>query len=216
MKDLVAATGLPRTTIHYYLREGVLPSPTKISANSARYGAEHVERLSLIRALRSTDLGPYSIDQIREILRMVDEGVDPVVASVTFASGLRTGADELAPPGDTAADLAAAAEVSEATVAALVDAGLLIAGPGGGFEAADVVAARSYERILHLTDLEAGDLAPIGDLVHELARYEDTISRVAVARSTGAKNAARGQDLDRMFQSVHRYLIIRHRSRGPE
>jgi DNA-binding transcriptional MerR regulator len=215
MKDLVAASGLPRTTIHYYLRVGVLPPPLKTSANSARYSEEHIERLDLIRALRSTELGPFSIEHVQEILRMVDEGVDPLVASVTLTSGLRTGHEDLVPQGGSAADLAAAAEVPETTIDALVAAGLLIEAPGGRFDAPDVLAARSYRRILELTGLHAEDLAPIGDLLHELARYEDTISRVAASRSSGAEGVAREQNLERMFQSVHRYLIIRHRSAGP-
>lgn len=216
MKDLVAASGLPRTTIHYYLREGVLPPPVKTSANAARYGPEHLERLALIRSLRSTELGPYSMAQIGAILRMVDGGVDPVVASASFASGLSSELEDLLPPGSSGEDLATASGVPEATVGALIDAGLLAEAPGGGFNAADALVTRSYSAILERTGLEVGDLVPIRDLLRELARYEETISRVAAARSESEDDASAEQNLDRMFQSVHRYLIIRHRSDSPE
>jgi len=212
MRDLAEVSGLPRTTIHYYLREGLLAPPDKSAANTGVYGPEHVERLCLIRALRTTELGPFTMRQIREILALVDDGVDPGLAVVRYVSG-DTGQET----GNlTLNEVSAETGLPPDTAKRLVSSGLIVANAGGTLDGADLSAARSYARILELTGLEPEDLAPIGDLIHELTRYEETISRVAAARVAEDEQAGRLRDLHRMFQSVHQYLIIRHRSAGQE
>jgi hypothetical protein len=42
MRDIVRETGLPRSTIHFYLAEGRPPPPTKTGRNTALYSWEHV------------------------------------------------------------------------------------------------------------------------------------------------------------------------------
>lgn len=58
MAELVRRSGVARETIHYYLREGLLPDPEKTARNNALYNDQHVRRLSLIRALREEHLLP--------------------------------------------------------------------------------------------------------------------------------------------------------------
>lgn len=58
MAELVRRSGVTRETIHYYLREGLLPRPEKTARNTALYNEEHVRRLSLIRSLREQHLLP--------------------------------------------------------------------------------------------------------------------------------------------------------------
>lgn len=210
MRELAEVSGLPRTTIHYYMREGLLPPPDKSATNTGVYGPDHVERLSLIRALRGPELGPFAMRQVREILALVDDGMDPGLAAVTHLSG---------DPGHptrrfTAEEAADETSLPVETMTRLVGAGLVVASPEGTLDGADLSIARCYAGILDGTGLEPEDLAPIGDLIHELARYEETITRVAVARVGEDEQAARVRDLRRMFQSVHQYLIIRHRSEG--
>lgn len=67
ISDLVERTGVRRETIHFYLREGLLPRPAKAGRNMAYYDEEHVERLNLIKRLQSEKYLP--LDVIRRILR---------------------------------------------------------------------------------------------------------------------------------------------------
>jgi len=53
ISDLVAKTGMPKSTILYYLREGLLPEAKKIKSNVHRYNDEHVELLKYIRYMKS-------------------------------------------------------------------------------------------------------------------------------------------------------------------
>ena len=52
ISDLVRITGLPRSTIHYYLDEGLLSQPQRTGKTMAYYHLGHVEELKKIRRLQ--------------------------------------------------------------------------------------------------------------------------------------------------------------------
>ena len=65
IKDLEDYTGVPRRTIHFYVKEGLIPPPDG-AGRGAYYGMDHAEALVLITALKgSTHL---RLEGIREIL----------------------------------------------------------------------------------------------------------------------------------------------------
>ena len=65
--QLVKKTGIPKETIHFYLREGLLPKPRKAGVNSAEYGDAHLEQLMLVKDLRENYYLP--IAEIKKILK---------------------------------------------------------------------------------------------------------------------------------------------------
>ncbi|MCV0387575.1 MAG: helix-turn-helix domain-containing protein [Nitrobacter sp.] len=64
---LAKAASTKVVTIHYYERIGLLPRPPRTSGNYRSYDHEHVSRLRFIRRCR--DLG-FTLDQIRDLLRL--------------------------------------------------------------------------------------------------------------------------------------------------
>jgi AcrR family transcriptional regulator len=64
--DLVAVTGVPPATVHYYLRHGLLPQPKRASASRFLYDERHEKGLRLIRMLR--ERRGLSLDMIRRIM----------------------------------------------------------------------------------------------------------------------------------------------------
>jgi DNA-binding transcriptional MerR regulator len=66
MAELAARSGVSRETIHFYLREGLLPRPRKGGRTVAYYGADHLDRLRLIRRLREEKYLPLAV--IRRLL----------------------------------------------------------------------------------------------------------------------------------------------------
>ena len=58
--ELVARTGVPRATIHAYLRKGLLPRPRRASAVRFAYDERHIRALQLIRSLRDHRHVPLS------------------------------------------------------------------------------------------------------------------------------------------------------------
>ena len=70
MAELSSTSGVPVATIKYYVREKLLPSGESESANQAFYGAAHIDRLRLIRAL--IDVGGLSVASARSVLEAID------------------------------------------------------------------------------------------------------------------------------------------------
>ena len=124
MKQLVDLTAINRQTIHFYLREGVLPPPvTGAGTRNARYSDRHRELLELVRALREEE--GLSLESIRD--RFESAGFDP--ALVRRPS--RDPARPLPDPAEVAAEplleteLAGAASVPESMVAEMIAAGAI-------------------------------------------------------------------------------------------
>ena len=68
---LARRTGVGIETIRYYERRHLLPAPPRTAGGHRLYRGEHVKRLIFIR--RSRALG-FSLDEIRTLLRLVDDG----------------------------------------------------------------------------------------------------------------------------------------------
>ena len=67
MKRLAAETGVPKGTIQYYVKEGLIPKPVKTHANMAYYTQEHVDAIRLVKELQSKRFLPLSV--IRQMVR---------------------------------------------------------------------------------------------------------------------------------------------------
>ena len=61
ISGLEKATGVPRTTIHFYMREGLLPPPQKTGRSFAYYSDRHVDLLREILQLKERGLGLQDI-----------------------------------------------------------------------------------------------------------------------------------------------------------
>lgn len=70
MAEFSTTSGIPMATIKYYLREKLLPAGESETANQASYGAGHLDRLRLIRAL--IDVGGLSVASARRVLEAID------------------------------------------------------------------------------------------------------------------------------------------------
>ena len=74
ISELAARAGVEKSTVQYYLREGLLPPPAaKPHRNMAYYSSDTVERIKLIRELQSRRFLPLS--QIKKLLED-HEGID--------------------------------------------------------------------------------------------------------------------------------------------
>ncbi len=67
---LARQTGTKVETIRFYEKSGLLPQPSRTEGNYRAYEQDHLNRLSFIR--RARDLG-FSLDQIREFLKLADD-----------------------------------------------------------------------------------------------------------------------------------------------
>ena len=66
MAELTDRTGVPASTVHHYIRRGLLPPAARISTKQFLYGPEHVDALLVIRDLRRRQR--LSLTKIAEVL----------------------------------------------------------------------------------------------------------------------------------------------------
>jgi DNA-binding transcriptional MerR regulator len=71
VSELSDRSGVPLSTIKFYIREGLLPRGESTASNQARYAKTHLERLALIRALR--EVCGLGIDAVRRVLTALDD-----------------------------------------------------------------------------------------------------------------------------------------------
>lgn len=162
ISQLARAAGVPPQTIHYYLRAGLLPPPTKTAPNMAYYGPEYVEEIRLIKELQETRYLPLSV--IKLLLEAKRQGKD-----ISQLDGMRVGLEEvfrpLGPEEElepvAVAELVAVSGLPTSTIEELEEAGLL--SPTGSssdkrYDGFDVRIARSVKTLLDL-GLAPSDLA---------------------------------------------------------
>jgi len=53
ISELVKKTNVPKSTILYYIREGLLPEAKKLKSNVHRYNDEHIELINYILYMKS-------------------------------------------------------------------------------------------------------------------------------------------------------------------
>ena len=188
MQELARQSGLPRTAIHHYVREGLLPPAHKTAPNAARYEQAHLDRLELISRLRSDDGDgrPLSIPEIHRVLEHVDAGAELRVAVRLVEEGVEPTPTE-GGTWRTPAELAAAAGLATGFVEALVAAELV----GGGrdeapFTPADLLVARACEAACANPGVEPPDLTPLADLLREVGNYSATLADVHAARAAAS------------------------------
>lgn len=61
MKQLSAASGVPKGTIQFYINEGLIPRPTKTHANMAYYNESHLNAIRLVKELQQKRFLPLSV-----------------------------------------------------------------------------------------------------------------------------------------------------------
>lgn len=169
MRELSERSGLPRTTIHHYIREGLLPPARKTAPNAALYGEDHLERLRLVTRLRAEDGEALSIPEVRRVAELIDAGYDE-------AAAVRLVLEEIEPTG-TGGD-----GPSPAVAEALARAGLVSTADPGSMSAGDLLVSVACEAVCSDRGVEPSDLAPLADLIREVGNYSTTLTEVGEAR----------------------------------
>jgi DNA-binding transcriptional MerR regulator len=73
ISELVALTDVPKSTILYYIREGLLPQAKKLKSNVHRYSDEHVELIKYIKYMQQ-EMGS-SNEQIKIALEQKNQSL---------------------------------------------------------------------------------------------------------------------------------------------
>jgi len=76
ISDLESATGIPKSTIRYYVREGLIAPHIKTGKTMAYYTEDEVKRLELIKRLREEEKMPIKFIKA-ELANLEEEGAQP-------------------------------------------------------------------------------------------------------------------------------------------
>lgn len=81
--ELARRAGSNLETVRYYEKAGLLPEPPRTKAGYRTYDGSHERRLRFV--LRARELG-FSLVEIRELLRLVDERNQPCAEAAAVAT----------------------------------------------------------------------------------------------------------------------------------
>jgi len=126
MRDVCARTGLARSTIHHYIREGVLPKPEKTGRNTAWYDEDFVRRAQLVKTLQEKTHMPLA--SIRDTLNGMPNAAVDTIDPDRFTGVTRTIADSLRLASErelSRAELIERSGLSPAILDGLATAGLI-------------------------------------------------------------------------------------------
>lgn len=132
MKELTAATGLPKSAILHYVAQGLLPEPARTSRNMAYYHPACVDKIEFIKAMQEQYAFPLS--KIRLLLSRRDEGAD-VAPLVQLSATVFGNADS---PPLSEAEFCRATGFRPGQVRKLVQCGILVPLEKGKYNQQDV------------------------------------------------------------------------------
>jgi DNA-binding transcriptional MerR regulator len=214
MRELEKASGVGRETIRYYIREGLLPEPSRVSRNSAFYSDDHIYRLRAIKRMQEERFLPLAV--IRALLEAEDGDrwlapeAFPMLDSM-LAARLGDGAARV-----TLAQLAEQMEGGRDGVDRLLAIGMISADAAGTVSSRDAAIARS------ISDLaEIGFTEELGFAGEQMRFYMDFIEwvtnqemRLFLERTAGQVGEAKALDMAERGVSVVNELLSQLRTRA--
>jgi len=229
MREVEVRTGLPRSTVHLYVRQGLLPQPTRTRRNQAFYDEEFVRRAKLVKALQSKARMPLS--SIRKALQKVPQGAARAIDPEHVVDVARRISDtlELAWDADVEKrELLRTTPIRARDLAALEAAGLIEGRKLGGqivYAPADARIALAYARIAEFYRAAAPNTAEdeylpsqsllraYGKRLAELARAETqelvrTAELLAVVESGGFTSRMSGA-VGELILAIHRRQFLK-------
>ena len=202
MKDLVAATDIPKSTILLYVNKGLLPQPVRPVSNVAYYHPDCVERIAFIRRIQSSHRLPLAA--IKGLLKEMDKGKD-INTLLDLQTLLFAG------EGDKRLDAEGLAEASGLTagqVDALVSARLLVPLEDGRFDREDVAVAKLLKTGLQL-GFQIEELIFYPRLADQMVQNELDLRLRHTSDLTFDEDAALTLEMTHVARGLRTYIIDR-------
>lgn len=202
MRDLMIITGLPKSTLLYYVEQGLLPAPVKTSPNMAYYDRSCVERAAFIRDMQTRHRLP--LDKIRNLLGMRDRGqeVTPLMDLLHIVFG------ESSEPLMDMKALCAASGLTPAQVKGLRRARLLLPLSEDGFDQQDLAAAMQYAGGLS-RGLTPRDMSFYPELGQQIVDHEMGLRRRLTRDLPMEQDAALTMGMVQAARATRAYVIDR-------
>ncbi len=211
MKELVAETGVPKSTILYYVNQGLLPEPVKTSQNMAYYDSQCITRIRYIQNLQRRHR--LSLSEIRQMMESygqeADFSIHVELNDIIFGASRP---DELLDE----AGFCRATGLTSGQLRELLQNRLMMPLAKGQFDKDDVVMGKTYARIL-ADDLRVEELTYYVALGEKIVEQEMKIRRRMTHHLPHEEDAALSMELVRYARMTRSYIIDRlfqHRIAG--
>ena len=201
MKELVAATGVAKSTILLYVNTGLLPQPVRTQPNMAYYHPLCIERVGFIKHVQKRHRLP--LKAIKGLIREMDRGRD-VTALVALQADLFGAHGKQI----SKAAFCRTTGLDAAQTDALCRARLLIPMADGHFDAEDLAIGRQLKKGLDL-GVSIEMLAFYPEMADRIVEKEIVLRRRHTKRLAYEQDAALTLELTRMARSLRAYVIDR-------
>lgn len=202
MKDLKEKTGLPSSTINYYLRNDLLPEPVKTGRNMAWYHPSTVSRINLIKKLQEKNR--LTISEIKDVVNGMIKPDDLYVMETLheFVFG------EISSNLYTREEVAEKTGLSEEEIEDLLVQRILIPAASHMFDDSDLFAAQSFARLKKF-DLKVSDLKYYADAAEFVAKKEMGLRKKVTHHIPPEKNAEITYELTDIARKFRTYIFER-------
>ncbi len=201
MKELVNASGAPKSTILLYVKQGLLPKPVKTSPNMAYYDPICIKRIAFIKQVQSTHRLPLAA--IKGLIRELEKGqnVDLMLELQTkvFGSGQKT---------ISSITFCKTTGLTENELENFVRLGLIIPLEDGAFNEQDKAIGTLLKQSLRLK-MNPGDLGFYPEIASQLVNKELKLREQHTRDLTFDENASLTLELTNMARSIRSYVIDR-------
>jgi DNA-binding transcriptional MerR regulator len=203
MRELAAASGASKSTILYYLTQGLLPEPRKTSRNMAYYDSSCVERIRMIQQMQ--DRHRLTLAEIRKCLDDRDRGTELGVylelnEEVFGSSRPRRLLETKAFCCETG--------LSPDQLEELQQARLLLPLTEGRFDAEDVSMGRIYLRAFDF-GIRARDLSYYAEFGEKIVDQEMVLRNRMTGRLSYQQDAAAATQMVKNARMCRAYIIDR-------
>ena len=202
MKDLVEATGIPKSTIILYVNKGLLPQPVRTSLNVAYYHPDCAQRIAFIKRIQSSHRLPLAA--IKGLLKEIDKGKD--INALLNLQALIFASDD-----DDRLDVQGLAHetgLSSGQLEALVKARLLIPLEDGSFDREDVAISKLLHSELKLgIRIEELDFYP--KMAAQIVEKELELRRLHTRDLSFDEDAVMTLEMTRIGRGLRVYIIDR-------
>jgi DNA-binding transcriptional MerR regulator len=202
MKELSAATGLPKSAILHYLAQGLLPEPVRTGPNMAYYDPVCIERIGFIKAIQEKYSFPLS--KIKMLLSHREQGLDitPLIelGATIFGESDSLSLDET--------EFCQATGFKPAMVQKLIKCGLLIPLEMGKFNQQDVAICGQYSRCFSL-GADINDFVFYVEAAKTIVDMEMRLRHKLTAHLPEDQDAQLSQKMVEMARFSRSYMIDR-------
>ena len=210
MRDLIKLSGVSRQTIHFYLREGLLPPPVRASKNMAYYDESTVDDIRLIKELQEKRYLPLTV--IKEILKGKRGGSDYLeedhLALYEYLFGHSKNGSEYRQFDESS--FLAESGITKNELTELIDIGIIAGAVGNGshlFDEFDLDAAKGIKELLNM-GVRLQDVKLYGSFL-QLARQEIELVHERIIRRKQKERHQPLMDIYSGLENVKRLLTAK-------